>query len=201
MNELSETTAQEIATALARDGYIVFEEILDKNLVQSLYKRVISLEERELKEANIGRGSERQKNVSIRSDKTLWLDGHEESEKLYLDWMESLRQKMNQELYMGLYDYECHFAHYSQGSFYQKHLDVLRGNNKRLLTTVFYLTQGWEDADGGELLMYDEEGLNVIKTVPPRIGMMVIFLSDRFPHEVLPSHKDRFSIAGWFRSS
>ncbi len=199
MYTLNDTTAQKIADALAKEGYIVLDDILPKPLVQTLYERIVNL--KDLKEANIGRGGERHKNVSVRSDKTLWLEGHDESEKLYLAWMESLRQKMNQELYLGLFDYESHFAHSEEGCFYQKHLDVLRGNNKRLLTTVFYLTQGWEDTDGGELLMYDEEGLNVIKKVPPRIGTMVIFLSDKFPHEVLPSTKDRFSIAGWFRSS
>jgi len=28
----------------------------------------------------------------------------------------------------------------------------------------------------------------------------VIFLSERFPHEVLPAKKKRHSIAGWFRN-
>jgi SM-20-related protein len=28
---------------------------------------------------------------------------------------------------------------------------------------------------------------------------VVIFLSERIPHEVLPATRDRYSIAGWFR--
>jgi SM-20-related protein len=28
---------------------------------------------------------------------------------------------------------------------------------------------------------------------------MVLFLSEEIPHEVLPAHTDRASIAGWFR--
>jgi SM-20-related protein len=28
---------------------------------------------------------------------------------------------------------------------------------------------------------------------------LVVFLSEEFPHEVLPTATDRYSIAGWFR--
>jgi SM-20-related protein len=33
----------------------------------------------------------------------------------------------------------------------------------------------------------------------PTYGTLVVFLSDEFPHEVLKAHRDRYSIAGWFR--
>jgi SM-20-related protein len=39
----------------------------------------------------------------------------------------------------------------------------------------------------------------VIEKVVPQMGTLVVFLSERFPHEVLPAHADRYSIAGWFR--
>ena len=198
MNQISESSQEEIANALASRGYLILENILSSSLVDTLLRRVQSLSN--MHEAKIGRGVQRQKVESIRSDKTLWLEGEEQSEKIYMAWMESLRGAMNQELYMGLAEYEAHFAHYEEGAFYQKHVDVLRGSNKRLLTTVFYLTPNWKEGDGGELLIYDEEGDKVLEKVPPRMGTMVIFLSDKFPHEVLPSNKDRYSIAGWFRS-
>ena len=196
--QLTPSKIEEIASGLAQDGLIIFDEILPEALSKSLYARVRSLDN--LNEAKIGRGSQRQKVEAIRSDKTLWLEGEEQSEEAYLSWMESLKQAVNQELYIGLADYEAHFAHYEEGSFYRKHVDVLHGSNKRLLTTVFYLTQDWQEGDGGELLIYDEEGKTVLKKVQPRMGTMVIFLSDKFPHEVLSSNKDRYSIAGWFRS-
>jgi len=188
-----------VADALSLDGYIILKDVLKQELVQSLYVRIKSLESLSL--AQVGRGSERQKSMSIRSDKTLWLEGIDEGEKDYLEQMESLRLSMNRELFMGLSAYEAHFAHYEKDAFYQKHVDVLKGSNKRLLTTVFYLTPHWKEGDGGELLIYDEKGEKVLQKVPPRMGTMVVFLSDKFPHEVLPSTKDRYSIAGWFRSA
>jgi SM-20-related protein len=35
--------------------------------------------------------------------------------------------------------------------------------------------------------------------VAPECGKLVIFLSEDFPHEVLPATQLRQSIAGWFR--
>jgi SM-20-related protein len=42
---------------------------------------------------------------------------------------------------------------------------------------------------------FDAQGLKVI----PALGTLAIFLSEEFPHEVLPTHRDRYSIAGWYR--
>ena len=183
---------------IADEGYIILDDVLDEKTVQVLAKRIRGL--KGLKEAKIGRGNERQNVSTIRSDKTLWLEGKDESEKAYLTWMKSLKQNINKELYLGLHEYEAHFAHYEEGAFYQKHVDVLKGSNKRLLTTVFYLTADWKEGDGGELLIYDEKGQSILEKVEPKMGRMVVFLSDKFPHEVLPSKIDRYSIAGWFRS-
>ena len=36
-------------------------------------------------------------------------------------------------------------------------------------------------------------------TVTPNFGTIVVFLSEEFPHEVLPALRDRYAIAGWFR--
>jgi SM-20-related protein len=35
--------------------------------------------------------------------------------------------------------------------------------------------------------------------VLPHYGQMVIFLSERFPHEVSALQRERFSLTGWYR--
>ena len=60
------------------------------------------------------------------------------------------------------------------------------------------MNDNWDENDGGELVIYDEDN-NFLKKVIPQANTLVIFLSDKFPHEVLPAKKRRFSIAGWFR--
>jgi SM-20-related protein len=67
------------------------------------------------------------------------------------------------------------------------------------------LNDDWKPEDGGELLMFADCGIagsdadNPIDVISPVAGKMVIFMSDRYPHEVLPARRKRYSIAGWFR--
>ncbi|MDQ6997923.1 MAG: 2OG-Fe(II) oxygenase [Mariprofundus sp.] len=35
--------------------------------------------------------------------------------------------------------------------------------------------------------------------VMPQAGRLVTFISEQFPHEVLPASRDRLSLTGWFR--
>jgi SM-20-related protein len=64
---------------------------------------------------------------------------------------------------------------------------------------VTYLNQDWRASDGGELVLYQDEADKNGLRILPEAGTVVLFLSDEFPHEVLPAKVDRYSIAGWFR--
>jgi SM-20-related protein len=113
--------------------------------------------------------------------------------------MEELRFGLNAALFLGLFDYESHYAIYGKGDGYAKHSDVLQGNKDRILTTVLYLNKDWQASDGGELVVFEATGNTVIATVNPTFGTTNIFLSESFPPEVLTSHTTRRTIAGWFR--
>jgi SM-20-related protein len=149
--------------------------------------------------ARIGRGLEKQQINSIRGDVISWLDDTDSTDQAYLAWMELLRSGLNEALFLGLFDYECHYAIYGVGAGYAKHSDVLNGNRNRILSTVYYLNEDWQASDGGELVIFDPTGDTVIATVNPTFGTMIIFLSESVPHEVLMAHTKRRSIAGWFR--
>lgn len=127
------------------------------------------------------------------------MDDSDDADHAYLAWMESLRVGLNSVLFLGLFDYECHYAIYLAGSGYAKHSDVLHGARNRVLSTVFYLNERWQAGDGGELRLFDPSGASAIATVSPRFGTMILFLSESFPHEVLLANNKRRSIAGWFR--
>ena len=101
---------------------------------------------------------------------------------------------------MGLFHYESHYAVYEPGTFYKKHVDALKGSQNRILTTVFFLNTNWQEKDGGQLVIYDEFE-QPFDVVSPKMGTLVIFLSERFPHEVKATFKTRNSIAGWFSIS
>lgn len=192
---------EKICEALSNQGYCVIEQALPADVAQALLAEVNKTQG--YSAAGIGRGSHHQKNTSIRSDRIAWIEGESAAQRMWLELMESLRVALNERLFLGLFAYESHYAHYAPGSFYQKHLDAFRGQSNRVLSTVTYLNEHWEPSWGGELLLYGDgvsaDQAEVLERVVPSLGTMVIFLSEAFPHEVLPARHDRYSIAGWFR--
>ncbi len=136
----------------------------------------------------------------VRTDRTLWLDGSTSAQRDYLARMEALRLSLNETLFLGLFDYECHYALYPPGGFYKKHVDSLHGARNRIVSCVTYLTPGWTEDDGGHLVLYaSDDPDSEIARILPEAGTLAVFLSEDIPHEVLPPVRERASIAGWFR--
>lgn len=188
-----------IATALAGPGYVIVPAALPATLVDALCAHVQSLAPDRFKPAGVGRGVEQQRKATIRSDTICWLDDDDDALRGYRAWMERLRTELNQRLYLGLFDYEFHAACYPPGAFYKQHVDAFKSDANRVVTTLLYLNPQWSTTDGGELLLYDPAGDNVVERVLPAHGKLVVFLSAEFPHEVLVTRRTRHSIAGWFR--
>jgi SM-20-related protein len=189
-----------MADALATQGYCILPQLLPPALTHDLYRRVARLDEQnDLERAGIGREQKHQLNENIRSDETRWLDPENSVDQAYLSHMSDFRLAMNQRLFLGLFDYEAHYAHYPSGAFYKRHVDAFKGQSSRILTTVMYLNPFWQTQDGGQLQIYDLNDDSLITSVEPEMGTFVVFLSEQFPHEVLPAKRDRYSIAGWFR--
>ena len=151
----------------------------------------------ELTPAGIGRHHAHQVNQQVRRDATQWFDGKSAAQQHYLLLMAELKLVFNRRCFLGLFDFECHFARYQQGDYYHKHLDAFRGRSNRVLTTVSYLNTVQQ---GGELALYDESD-NLLTTLTPTAGSLILFESERFPHAVLPAVDTRYSIAGWFRKN
>ncbi|MED5509269.1 MAG: 2OG-Fe(II) oxygenase [Pseudomonadota bacterium] len=194
-----ESTYDLIADALADRGYCILPQLLPPELNIALHRRVARLEDADFQRAGIGRDLDFQLNNSVRQDQTRWLTADNPTDRAYIDQMADFRLAINRRLFMGLFDYESHYAHYPPGAFYKKHLDAFKGQSNRVLTTVLYLNPEWQADDGGQLLIYASDSETVIETVNPNFGTFVIFLSEQFPHEVVKSLRDRYSIAGWFR--
>jgi len=192
---------EEIAAQLEHTGYIVLDQPFPDLLLTQLLTRCQNDNTARFHAAHIGRGADKIQNHSIRGDVISWLDDTDNIDQSYLTLMETLRTGLNQALYLGLFDYECHYAIYAPGAGYAKHSDVLVGKKNRVLTTVLYLNEDWQSSDGGELNLFEPSGIEVIATVTPKFGTMIIFLSESFPHEVLISHHTRRSLTGWFRVS
>ena len=190
---------ENIADTLTKDGMIILPNFLDAKPTEQLYQHVSTIPPDQFNPAGIGRDNAFQINHEIRNDVLLWLDGEVPCEHAYLTAMDELRHQLNEKLFLGLFDYESHYSHYKKGSYYQRHVDAFEGRSNRMVTTVFYLNHDWSDDDGGELVIYQHNSNEVLHKISPAFGTLVIFLSEKFPHEVLTTHRDRYSIAGWFR--
>ena len=199
----NEALFEKIATDLMSDGLCVIKNGVPDIIAKDLLRRVNDLQTDQFKPAAVGRGKMLKADRQIRSDEIHWIEGDGNAEAAWLAWTSELQQYLNRRLYLGLFSFESHFAHYSVGDFYEKHYDAFKGQVNRTLSVVTYLNENWQVENEGELLVYGDvdkgDENKVIHTVLPEIGTLVIFLSEQFPHEVLPAKQERYSIAGWFR--
>jgi len=185
-----------IADALAGPGWIVVDDFIDGALAAALNAQAQVLE---LVPARIGNGPQRRAVQVLRSDRTRWIEepGANPAEHELLARLGALRLALNRSLFAGLESFECHYAHYAPDAHYQRHLDRFRDDDRRLVSCVLYLNPDWQESHGGALRLYDAADAT-LTDVLPRSCRFVVFLSDRFPHEVLPATRDRYSIAAWF---
>jgi SM-20-related protein len=196
---LHEDRLDDICVALVNQGYCVLDAAVPAARLRALQQEQASLTAAELLAAGIGREQQHQQDRQVRGDHIHWLDRQRPAAADYLDFAESLRQGINRRLFLGLFDYECHYARYEPGAFYARHVDAFAGRRNRVLSTVLYLNEDWHESDGGELVLYDDRSDGELLRLLPQSNRMVLFLSERFPYEVLAARRSRCSIAGWYR--
>lgn len=197
--DFDQLTLDKICDSLHNQGFIVLTQSINQLLLNQLEQRIQQIPDNQWQAAGIGRHQQHQLNSKIRSDKIAWISAANIVESEFLNCMEKLRQGINQRLFLGLFDYESHFAIYPEGSYYQKHLDALKGQSNRVVSTVLYLNNDWLPENKGELIIFSDKKNLPTQSVSPQMGTMVIFLSQQIPHEVIKANRQRFSIAGWFR--
>ena len=199
----SEAIQERIVLALANPGLAIIDDFLPPELVAEL-----AAEARELwtrggfQDAGIGQGENFQHNATIRTDRIRWLNpaAATPAQHRFLTTLEALRLAINRALFLGLFEFEGHLAIYPAGAYYRKHLDQFWDADQRIVTLILYLNAAWREADGGHLRLYtDPTDESRQELVLPIAGRLVCFLSDRFPHEVLPARRERLSLTGWFR--
>ncbi|MFA7552707.1 MAG: 2OG-Fe(II) oxygenase [Spongiibacteraceae bacterium] len=187
-----------MAKNIYQKGYSIHPNVLSVAFVTDLYRQLQDMAGGQFKQAGVGRENTHTINNFVRTDEICWISGESAAGRDWLCWAAALQAYLNRHLMLGLFSFESHFAHYSPGDFYKKHLDAFKGEANRTLSLVVYLNPDWQPEEGGELVLYAEDGQHPIR-VTPGFGTVVAFLSEEFPHEVLPTKRDRYSIAGWFR--
>jgi SM-20-related protein len=136
---------------------------------------------------------------ATRGGSVCWLDPSMPAGEAFMSWMEGLRVSLNRDLFLGLDTFEAHYAHYPAGACYQTHVDRHLCSNARVVSAVIYLNSEWPADAGGELVIYDAHHSPRL-TLAPEGGTLVLFMSDDTPHEARRATRERWSIAGWFRT-
>lgn len=203
---MSETTLcpndEALAGELVERGHLILPAFLPPGEVAALRHELRTvLAAGGFRPATVAR--HRQYAPEIRSDLIHWIEEDQAgpATRAWLARLERLRQSLNRVAYLGLLDFEAHYALYPPGARYARHRDRLRDDARRVLTSILYLNEGWQAEDGGALRLWlDEEGVGESLEVLPQGGTLVLFFSARYWHEVKPARRERLSLTGWFRA-
>jgi SM-20-related protein len=189
-----------LVAGVADCGYAIVPDFLAAAATAALRARAqAAFAAQRMQPAAVGRADARVRDASVRGDAIAWLDDAptEAAERALLATLDDIRRAVNAALFLGLFDFEGHYARYPEGACYARHRDRFRDQDTRTLSFVLYLNERWPEDAGGALRLYVDDAHSI--DVVPREGSAVAFLADRFEHEVLPATCPRWSFTGWFR--
>lgn len=172
---------------------------LSITLANGLHQNILQLQQDEqMQHANIGNDKIKDNNQKIRSDKIYWMDkSHNNAfENEFLQLAENFIEHLNSTYYTGINAYEFHYAVYEEGTYYKRHKDQFKNNNSRKYSLINYLNHNWLEQDGGQLLVYQNDG---VQKIQPQSQTAVFFKSSEMEHEVVLAHRQRMSITGWLK--
>lgn len=195
-----------IIDGILNDGYGIADNFLTASEVTILATRLRERREAgQFRAAGIGNQQITVEN-KIRGDEILWLDEATATpeETTFLQRIGEFVEYVNQTCYLGLRDYELHYALYPPGTFYKRHLDQFRSDSRRKLSVICYLNTDWQETDGGQLALFlpspEQDGSERELTIQPIGGRLICFESGRLEHEVRPATRERLSITGWLKT-
>lgn len=189
---------ERIAKGLSEKGFCVIDDVLPIQIMQGILQRFVELQkEDEFRKSGIGKLNNFSIDSEIRGDFIRWINTDDITAPTFslFQFIEALKNYLNHTCFLGIKDYESHYAFYPKGKGYEKHRDRFKTNPHRLVSFVFYLNENWQASHGGCLSLFDDD-LSLIERIEPKLNRMVLFLSETI-HEVEACYKERKSITGW----
>lgn len=178
----------------------ISENFLSVPLAAALQQNLLRLKrDSRMIRANVGNAAIKDKNQTVRGDKTCWLNNKSknEAEMEFLDIVRQFMEHLNRSCYTGLNACEFHYALYEEGTAYSRHKDQLRNDYNRKFSMIGYLNNDWLETDGGMLVIHKEDDTTM--NIMPTNQKAIFFQSDVLEHEVALAHRPRMSITGWLK--
>jgi SM-20-related protein len=208
------TLTDTIIDTLSDQQYCLIDQCLPSATINALRTLALARDQRgQMHQAGTSKAAIT--NPNLRADRIAWLEADDTDPALqtYFNLMAEVQQMANRHLMMGLAAYETHFALYPAGSNgYATHIDQFRQHGMQIpsgirsLTAILYLNDDWPDHAGGALRLYLDEHAQTPAhdarhvDILPVGGRLILFLSSRFWHQVLPASQARISVTGWFKT-
>jgi SM-20-related protein len=187
------------AAALSARGFAVLPGAITETGWRGLREEAERLQASDaFSAARVGRGEGVRQESATRGGSICWLDATMPAGDAFMGWMDGLRISLNRDLFLGLDEFEAHYAHYPAGASYPTHVDRHVSSNARVVSAVVYLNSDWPVDAGGELVIYDDHDAPRL-TLAPEGGTLALFMSEGTAHEARKATRERWSIAGWFR--
>ena len=190
---------EELIESFIENKVGISDQFLSGQLASLLTAQISRLNtEGAMKEAGIGNDKLQNHDKKIRSDKIYWIDKKNKNvdELCFLDLIEDFIDYLNKTCYTGINAYEFHYALYDSGASYNKHKDQFKTNNNRKFSCISYLNENWVEADGGQLWIHQDEG---IQKILPTNRKTIFFESHLLEHEVTVANRPRMSVTGWLK--
>ncbi|WP_369999403.1 2OG-Fe(II) oxygenase [Winogradskyella sp.] len=192
---------ENIISDLTTRQYSIIDDFFTADEVNALRASLLQkYDEDNFKKSAIGNRTNEVIKSKVRGDIILWIDEQNvnASEQMFFDKINDLKDYLNRTCFLGINQKEFHYAIYPYGTYYKRHLDTFQNDDRRKLSFVCYLNEeNWKPENGGELVLYLENGEETIYPFP---GKVVIFESQILEHEVKPVNTPRFSITGWLKT-
>jgi len=192
-------------SGLREQGWFLRDALLGRSIALGIHDAVEGLAaDGRLRPAGVSRGALHRVDAAVRGDAITWVEPAEASPPLVplRNTFVSLRDALNREVYLGLDRIEIQIARYpGGGSHYDRHRDAFRAQPgdrpSRRVTAIYYANPTWRPGDGGVLRLHLEGGP---RDVAPLLDRLLVFLSERVEHEVLPAREPRRAVTAWFRA-
>jgi SM-20-related protein len=191
--------------ALGERGWFLRDGLLGHPTALAIHAAVeVMAESGLLRPAGLGRGAANRIDDAYRGDAITWILGDSVPPGLLPLWESflALRDALNRDAYLGLDQMEVQVARYpGGGAAYRRHRDAFPDpagtSPNRRVTAIYYPNPVWRPEDGGALRLHGHDGPH---DVAPLLDRLLVFLSERLEHEVLPTRSARWAVTAWLRA-
>lgn len=203
---------------LLSNDVVIIKDFIPPSLIKELRNDIDNLrDDTRFRIAKIGQDSTNELNTDIRVAETCFIGRNKlqdsplnsNRDKLY-DILDTLCSDLSKNSVVALDGSlnEFLYAFYPKGGFYRRHRDAIPNSASvlRQYSLLLYLNDNWTEDDGGQLRTHRDGGGDFLPEgqepnyidVEPRGGTLVLFKSDKIPHEVLDTNSKRYAVVGWY---